>query len=100
MFDHCLIDLLYRRRIGELPMDVVGDRVEPSADDAGAEPSSRTCPTGTCRSRRETKAAQEAEMRRVIEETGADLIILARYMQVLSDDLTAFLSGRCINIHH
>jgi formyltetrahydrofolate deformylase len=49
---------------------------------------------------RETKAAQEAELRRVIEETGAELVVLARYMQVLSDELSAWLSGRCINIHH
>ena len=49
---------------------------------------------------RATKAEQEARIRGVIEETGAELIVLARYMQILSDEFTAWLSGRCINIHH
>jgi len=49
---------------------------------------------------RDTKASQEAEVKRIVTETGADLIVLARYMQILSDDLAGFLSGRCINIHH
>ena len=49
---------------------------------------------------RETKAAQEAQVKRLVEESGAELVVLARYMQILSDDLAAFLSGHCINIHH
>jgi len=49
---------------------------------------------------RETKAAQEAEVRRIVEHSGTELVILARYMQVLSDEMATFLSGRCINIHH
>jgi formyltetrahydrofolate deformylase len=49
---------------------------------------------------RETKMEQEAEIWRLVRESGADLVILARYMQVLSDGLAAKLSGRCINIHH
>ena len=81
-------------------MDVVGDRLEPPADDAGAERARATSPTITSRSPRDTKAAQEARIKRVIEETGAELVVLARYMQVLSDDFSAWLSGRCINIHH
>jgi formyltetrahydrofolate deformylase len=47
-----------------------------------------------------TKPQQEAQIKRVVEETGAELIVLARYMQILSDDLSAYVSGRCINIHH
>ena len=47
-----------------------------------------------------TKAEQEARIRAVIEDTRAELIVLARYMQILSDEFTAYLSGRCINIHH
>ena len=46
------------------------------------------------------KAAQEARIKHVVTVTGADLVVLARYMQILSDDLAGFLSGRCINIHH
>ncbi len=49
---------------------------------------------------KDMKAQQEAQIKAIVEETGADLIVLARYMQILSDDLAAFLSGRCINIHH
>jgi formyltetrahydrofolate deformylase len=49
---------------------------------------------------RETRAEQEARLKAIVAETGADLVVLARYMQILSDDLAAFLSGRCINIHH
>jgi formyltetrahydrofolate deformylase len=49
---------------------------------------------------RDTKPQQEARIKALVEETGAELIVLARYMQILSDDLAAYLSGRCINIHH
>ena len=48
----------------------------------------------------ETKPAQEAALLALVEETGAETVILARYMQVLSDDLSRKLSGRAINIHH
>ncbi len=47
-----------------------------------------------------TKQEQEARLWDLVQQTGADLVVLARYMQVLSDDLTAKLAGRCINIHH
>src|SRR5690606_35818044 len=47
-----------------------------------------------------TKADQEARIKVIAEESRADLVVLARYMQILSDDLAAWLSGRCINIHH
>ncbi|ANI80181.1 formyltetrahydrofolate deformylase [Sphingobium sp. EP60837] len=98
-FDHCLGDLLYRWRDGELAMDVVGvisnHAVENYRrlrfDDLDFHHLPIT---------KETKAAQEAEIWRIVQETQADLVVLARYMQVLSDDLSAKLSGRCINIHH
>jgi formyltetrahydrofolate deformylase len=48
----------------------------------------------------DTKPQQEARIKAIIEETGAELVVLARYMQILSDDLASYLSGRCINIHH
>ena len=47
-----------------------------------------------------TKPQQEGKIKRIVEDTNAELIVLARYMQILSDDLAAYLSGRCINIHH
>ena len=98
-FDHCLIDLLYRQRIGELAMDVVGivsnhPRETYAASDLGAVPFHHLPLTA------ETKPQQEAAIKNIVRETGAELIVLARYMQILSDDLAAFLSGRCINIHH
>ncbi len=98
-FEHCLGDLLYRQRIGELPMEVVGivcnhPRAALKTYSIGEIPFHHLPVTP------ETKSAQEAEIKRVVEESGAELIILARYMQVLSDDLAAFLEGRCINIHH
>jgi formyltetrahydrofolate deformylase len=46
------------------------------------------------------KAEQEAQIKRLVTQSGAELVVLARYMQILSDDLAAFLEGRCINIHH
>jgi formyltetrahydrofolate deformylase len=49
---------------------------------------------------RDTKAYQEKQIMQLVNDSGAELIVLARYMQILSDDLAAFLSGRCINIHH
>jgi formyltetrahydrofolate deformylase len=49
---------------------------------------------------KETKPLQEEQIKRIVEESGAELIVLARYMQILTDDLASFLRGRCINIHH
>ncbi len=98
-FDHCLMDLLYRNRIGELEMDIAGivsnhPRETYGTADFGAIPFHHLPIT------RDTKPRQEARIKEIVGETGAELIVLARYMQILSDDLAAFLSGRCINIHH
>ena len=99
MFDHCLIDLLYRRRIGELPMEVVGI-VSNHPRTKLARSEFADMPYHHLPVARDSKAAQEARMRRVIEESGAELVVLARYMQVLSDEISGWLAGRCINIHH
>lgn len=96
-FDHCLVDLLYRQRIGELSMDVVGvisNHPRETYGDLGRAPF-HYLPTT-----HETKGVQEAKVKTIIEETGAELVVLARYMQILSDDLARFVAGRCINIHH
>ena len=98
-FDHCLGDLLYRTRIGELPMEVVAilgnhPKEALSISLIGDVPYYHLPIT------KDTKPQQEAEVKRIVTETGAELVVLARYMQILSDDLTAFLAGRCINIHH
>ena len=98
-FDHCLGDLLYRTRIGELPMDIVailGNHPKEALNISliGDMPYIHLPIT------KDTKPQQEAEVKRIVTETGAELVVLARYMQILSDDLTTFLAGRCINIHH
>jgi formyltetrahydrofolate deformylase len=98
-FDHCLGDLLYRSRIGELNMEVVGiisnhPREVLNISLIGDIPFYHLHVT------KDTKPQQEAKIKEIVEENEADLIILARYMQILSDDLTGFLAGRCINIHH
>jgi len=98
-FDHCLADLLYRWRIDELPMQVTAvvsnhPREQIGHVDLGDLPFHHL-PVSAA-----DKPAQEAELLRLIEETGTELVVLARYMQVLSDDLSRKLEGRCINIHH
>lgn len=98
-FDHCLGDLLYRNRIGELDMDVVGI-VGNHPREALKVGLLDSIPYHHLPITRESKADQEAQIRRLVEETGAELVVLARYMQILSDEMSAFLSGRCINIHH
>lgn len=98
-FDHCLADLLYRWRIGELAMEPVAiisnhPREAIDSTDIGDVPFYHLPITP------ETKAEQEAQVRAIAEECDAELIVLARYMQILSDEQTAYFSGRCINIHH
>ncbi|MGY6247357.1 formyltetrahydrofolate deformylase [Bosea thiooxidans] len=98
-FDHCLADLIYRWRIGELPMEITGivsnhAREHIASTDLGDLPFHHMPVT------RQSKMEQEAEIWRLIQETKTDLVILARYMQILSDGFSAKLSGRCINIHH
>ena len=96
--DHCLNDLLYRYRIGQLPIDIRAIVSNHSELATLAEwhgiPYHHFPITG------ETKPEQEAQVWGVVEETGAELVILARYMQVLSSEMCEKLSGRAINIHH
>ena len=98
-FDHCLIDLLYRCRIGELDMIVAGI-VSNHPREAMSLPLMADTPFWHLPISKDTKAQQEARIKQIVEETQADLIVLARYMQILSDDLSSYLAGRCINIHH
>ena len=98
-FDHCLVDLLYRNRIGELRMEIVGIvSNHPRETYAGSD--FGTIPFHHLPITKENKPQQEAQIKAIVEQSGAELIVLARYMQILSDDLAAYLSGRCINIHH
>lgn len=99
LYEHCLGDLLYRQRIGELPMDVVGI-VSNHPREALGTTLFGDIPYHYLPVTAATKPQQEARIKALVESTGAELVVLARYMQILSDDLSAFLSGRCINIHH
>ncbi|PRY73159.1 formyltetrahydrofolate deformylase [Halomonas ventosae] len=96
--DHCLNDLLYRYRIGQLPIDIraiVSNHPDLENLAAWHGIAYHHFPITA-----ETKPEQEAQVWSVIEQTGAELVILARYMQVLSSDMCEKLSGRAINIHH
>jgi formyltetrahydrofolate deformylase len=98
-FDHCLADLVYRWRIGELPMDIAGI-VSNHPIETYANVDLSGLPFHHLPVTKETKFEQEAELWKLIQETRTDIVVLARYMQVLSDGLSAKLAGRCINIHH
>lgn len=98
-FDHCLGDLLYRRRIGELEMDVVAIISNHPAEALNLS-TFGDIPYHHLPVTPETKPEQEAQIRSIIDDTGAELVILARYMQILSDDMARYLDGRCVNIHH
>jgi formyltetrahydrofolate deformylase len=97
--DHCLGDLLYRSRVGELNMDIVGIVSNHPAESLKVSTAGRA-PYHHLPVTPATKAAQESQIKAIVESTGAELVVLARYMQILSDDLSAYLAGRCINIHH
>ena len=97
-FDHCLTDLLYRHNKGEMDMQItaiVSNHLDlrPMAEREGIRfiylPVTK-----------DSKAEQEAALMKIVDETKTELVVLARYMQILSDDLCQQLSGRAINIHH
>jgi formyltetrahydrofolate deformylase len=99
LFTHCLEDLLFRWKIGELPMQPVAIiSNHPSAKLAGIDIGD--IPFHHIPVPKENKARAEAQIMDLIDETQAELVVLARYMQILSDDLSSRLHGRCINIHH
>jgi formyltetrahydrofolate deformylase len=98
-WDHCLADLLYRHRLGELSMDVVGI-VSNHPREVLHTSMIDDSPFHYLPVDKANKAEQEARIKQLVTESGAELVVLARYMQILSDDLAAFLEGRCINIHH
>ncbi len=98
-YDHCLQDLLYRWRIGELEMEPVGvisNHPRASRDGAGLH----GVPFHYLPVTPATRKEQEERIWDIAMQTGAELVVLARYMQILSNTLAARLAGRCINIHH
>jgi formyltetrahydrofolate deformylase len=97
-FDHALLHLLYHIRVGWLDAEVV-------AVVSNHETSRRTAeleniPYHHWPVNKENKTEQEEKLIALVKETGADLVVLARYMQVLSDNLSKRLFGKVINIHH
>jgi formyltetrahydrofolate deformylase len=98
-FDHCLADLIYRWRTGELEMNVVGI-VSNHPLTTYEHLDFGEIPFHYLPAEQGGKAGQEAAIWAIVQDTQADLVVLARYMQILSDDLSTKLSGKCINIHH
>lgn len=97
--DHCLVDLLYRCRTGELAIDPVAlvsnhPREAAIRTDIGDIAFHHVPVTA------QTKREAEAKLREIAQECDAELIVLARYMQIFSDEQSAHFAGRCINIHH
>lgn len=97
-FGHCLNDLLYRWRIGALPVDIVA--VISNHMEYQKVVVNNDIPFHCIKVTAENKPDAEARIMAVVEETQADLIVLARYMQILSDRMCQKMSGKIINIHH
>ena len=95
---HCLNDLLYRNSIGQLPMELVS--VASNHETMRRRVESEGLPFHFVPVEGRSKAEQEAEILGLVEGERIDLVVLARYMQVLSDEMSAKLAGRVINIHH
>jgi formyltetrahydrofolate deformylase len=93
-FGHCLNDLLYRWRIGALPIDIAG--VVSNHFDFQKLVVNHDIPFHHIKVTKDTKPQAEARLIELVEETGAEVIV----MQVLSDDLCRKIAGRAINIHH
>lgn len=99
--DHCLMELLYRQKRGELNIEVTGilsnhPDLKPIADFYGLGFELLS----TLETNLETKAAREKRILQAFRASGSELVVLARYMQILSPELCSALSGQCINIHH
>jgi formyltetrahydrofolate deformylase len=97
-FDHCLEHLLYQIRVGWLRAEVAA--IVSNHEEARETAERSRIPFHCWPVNKDNKAAQEERLAALVEETRADLVVLARYMQVLSDDFSSKLFGRIINIHH
>ncbi|HEX7800390.1 MAG TPA: formyltetrahydrofolate deformylase [Asticcacaulis sp.] len=97
-FGHCLYELLHRWQSGQLPVEIAC--VVSNHEDMRSFVEWNGLPYVHLPVDKANKAGQEAALLTLIEDQRADLVVLARYMQILSDDLARRLEGRCINIHH
>ena len=96
--DHCLNEILWRTELDELPIEItsiIGNR-----DNCRAVAGRAEIPFHEVQMDGETRAAGFAQIRRLIEEQEVELIVLARFMQILPDDFCNDFAGRIINIHH
>ena len=96
--DHCLNDLLYRYRTGDLNIEIPA--IISNHPDLEELAKWHGIPYYHLPISKETKPQQEAKVLKIIEDSNADLVVLARYMQVLSSEMSKKLSGKAINIHH
>ncbi len=97
-FGHCLNDLLYRWKIGALPIDIVG--VVSNHFEYQKVVVNHDIPFHHIKVTKDNKPQAEAQLLDLIDTSGAELVVLARYMQILSDEMCRKMSGRIINIHH
>jgi formyltetrahydrofolate deformylase len=97
-YDHCLRDLIYRRATGELHVEITA--IVSNHQDLRGMAEHEGIPYIHLPVTRDNKSEQEARLLEIIQDSGTELVVLARYMQVLSDSLSKQLAGRCINIHH
>jgi len=97
-YDHCLVDLLYRHQSGELPCEI--PCIISNHPDSQAIADFYRIPFFLVPVEKENKAAAERQIRSRLEHNNVDFIVLARYMQILSDDMVSAYPGRIINIHH
>lgn len=97
-YDHCLNDLLYRWRTNHLDIDITG--IVSNHETCRALAESHGIGFHHLPITKETKAEQENQVRAIIDETGPELIVMARYMQILSEDFCKSYKSRIINIHH
>lgn len=97
-YDHCLTALLTKQRAGALPADIVA--VVSNHEDCRALAEWQGIPFYHLPITPDSKPAQERRIAEVMQEHDCDLLVLARYMQILSDELSQSLAGRAINIHH
>ena len=97
-FDHALLHLIYQSRVGWLDAEIVG--IVSNHEDSRRTAENEGIPYHYWPVMAETKAAQEDNILNLVTQSGADLVVLARYMQVLSNTLATRLYGKVINIHH
>jgi formyltetrahydrofolate deformylase len=97
-FDHAMLHLLYQIRVGWLDAEVVA--IVSNHNDSRATAIYEEIPFHLLPVQKDKRAEQEAQVIKLVQDTGADLVVLARYMQILSDTFANRLYGRIINIHH